>query len=490
MMIKRPNYTKIAVCFLIIFLCRQNGVVFSQNLPLLPYPQQIIEQREVFNMNEFVPVFQRRNASLEEQKSIWTLCEGFESIFGTPLKITDKEKGNIIVLRNLSREKPTKKEMKTILPVGEEGYQLNITSDKIEIIANSDAGLFYGSQTLLQLLRTASLTGTIKCMTINDMPSSARRYLCYNWDTEHIPTFNYIKQLIQSAAHFKLNGIAFLNDSLSTPFSEMELFYLKKFSETYHVDIVTTTRNFLDMQILNVNLKNKIYPEFQQSAKTIFPPFSKEDGDKITVFHNSGAALFIDSWYAMLWSAELSWNQPKENALTIMKQRQEQYEKSLDRQFFNVDFALCEQLKSFDSLQIISLSEQDFWRPVTPTNTSYTHNPTNNQLVLTRALTLEKTLQLLAESAPIAHDEILYSMIFASQRAEFIALKNLLQESFTQQSTAPNAIHETVDMLLENIRHLKQAHQTLWSIENSNAFPDNIAQKYDQMIAELETLKI
>jgi hypothetical protein len=372
-----------------------------------------------------------------------------------------------------------------ILPVGEEGYQLNITPDKIEIIANSNTGLFYGSQTLLQIFRTSSLTGSIKCMTINDMPSSEKRYLCYNWDSEHIPSFNYIKQLIQYAAHFKFNGIAFLNDSLASPFAEMELFYLKKFAETYHIVLIANMRQFLDLQILNINLKHKIYPEFQQPVKTIFPPFATGEGGKITVFHNNGPALFIDNWYAMLWVAELSWNQPKENTSTTMKQRQAQYEKSLDRQFFDVDFALCEQLKPFDSLQIISLSEQDFWRPVTSADVSLKHHPANNRFVLARALAMEENLQLLLESAPIIHDEILYSLIFASQRAGFIALKNLLQESLTQESIEQDAIRESVTLLLENIRHLQKAHETLWTIENSNAFPSSIIRKYEKKIVEL-----
>ncbi|MCL2510719.1 MAG: glycoside hydrolase family 20 zincin-like fold domain-containing protein, partial [Bacteroidales bacterium] len=156
MMIKRLYSVKIAICLLFVVSGWQATVAFSQNVPFLPYPHQIIEREGFFNMNEFVPVLRPKNASLEEQRAIWMLCEGFENIFGQPLKVTDKAKGRVIVLRNLSSETPPKRQEKMILPVGEEGYQLNITPDKIEIIANSNAGLFYGSQTLLQLFRTSS----------------------------------------------------------------------------------------------------------------------------------------------------------------------------------------------------------------------------------------------------------------------------------------------------------------------------------------------
>jgi len=469
-------------------LYRQDAVIYSQNVPLLPYPRQIYERKGVFNMNEFVPVFLRRNATLEEQRAVWALCEGFENIFGIPLKVTDKEHGSIIVLRNLATEIPSKKHGRMILPVGEEGYQLNIYTNRIEIIANSNVGLFYGSQTLLQLFRISSVNGTINCMTINDIPTSSKRYLCYDWDSINKPSYNYMKQLIQFASHFKFNGIVFLNDSLSSPFAEMETYYLKKFSEQYYVDIVTSKRKLSGINILNINLKNKIYPEFQSTVQSVFSPFVTDE-NKLTLFHNNGAALFIDTWYPLLWSAEMLWNQPKNNTEELMKQRQSQYEKSLDKQLFEVGFPLTEQLRVFDSLHIVSLSKNDFWRPVTPSGGSQKYNPANNRFVLERAMALEETLQMLLDNETIKHDEIIYSIIFAAQRAGFIALKNLLQESLAQQNTESENIQETVDLLLENIRHLKKAHQTLWSIENATPFPITIEKKYDMISDSINNYK-
>jgi len=484
-MIKRFSYVKIAVCFLIILLGRQNIVVFSQDLPLLPYPRQIFERKGVFNMNEFVPVFQRKNATLEEQRAVWTLCDGFESIFGTPLKVTEKEQGNIIVLRNLTTEIPSKKHGRLVLPVNDEGYQINIFPNKIEIIANSNTGLYYGTQTLLQLFRISSVNGSINCMTINDMPNSSKRYLCYDWDSINKPSYNYIKQLIQWSSHFKFNGIVFLNDTLSSPFAEMEMFYLKKYAEQYHIDIVTSKRKLSGVNILNINMKNKIYPEFQQTVNAIFPAYATDE-NKMTLFHNSGAALFIDNWYSMLWTAELLWNQPKYNSPELLEQRQLIFERALDKQLFEVNFPLCELLKVFDSLQIVSLTEREFWRPVSPSGISQKHNPANNRFVLNRAMALEKSLQLLLDTLSIKNDVILYSTIFAAQRAGFIALKNLLQESLSQQNTDLKTIQETTDILLENIRHLKKAHETLWGIENSTMFPESIVREYDRMIMNFE----
>jgi murein L,D-transpeptidase YcbB/YkuD len=231
----------------------------------------------------------------------------------------------------------------------------------------------------------------------------------------------------------------------------MELFYLRKFAEAYHINIVSD------------------YSECP-------------DND---------ALFFMDNWYSTFWTAELLWNEPKNNTASLMKQRQAQYEKALDRHFFEVDFSLCEQLLAFNSLKVISLTEVDFWRPVVyDAYSEYmeeipAHNPANNRFVLTQALALEETLQLLLETAEIRNDAVLYFTLFATQRAGFIALKNLLQESLSQQTTEPETIQETITLLLETIRHLQEVHEILWNIENASPFPPAIVQQYEGMIFEL-----
>jgi hexosaminidase len=62
--------------------------------------------------------------------------------------------------------------------IGNEGYKLSVTSKAVTISANKPAGLFYGMQTLLQLLppsiesktAVANTSWTIPCVEITDEP--------------------------------------------------------------------------------------------------------------------------------------------------------------------------------------------------------------------------------------------------------------------------------------------------------------------------------
>lgn len=99
-----------------------------------------------------------------------------------------------------------------------QAYRLVAAAGRIEITAGAAAGLYYGVQTLIQLIR-ANERGELhvpECR-IEDWPRLALRFL--HWDTKHhqdrIPT---LKRYIDWAARFKANMIGFeLEDKFSYP---------------------------------------------------------------------------------------------------------------------------------------------------------------------------------------------------------------------------------------------------------------------------------
>ncbi|HJQ13928.1 MAG TPA: glycoside hydrolase family 20 zincin-like fold domain-containing protein, partial [Anaerolineales bacterium] len=55
--------------------------------------------------------------------------------------------------------------------LGEEGYELSVTTDSVRLNANSPAGLFYGVQTLRQLLPVHSSDAvSLPALSIRDIP--------------------------------------------------------------------------------------------------------------------------------------------------------------------------------------------------------------------------------------------------------------------------------------------------------------------------------
>ena len=88
-----------------------------------------------------------------------------------------------------------------------ESYTLSVTSQRIEIRATSGAGLFYGMQTLLQLMQPAG-TGSysVASVEIEDTPRFAYRGLMLDV-SRHFSTKEFIKKQIDALAYYKINRL-------------------------------------------------------------------------------------------------------------------------------------------------------------------------------------------------------------------------------------------------------------------------------------------
>jgi hexosaminidase len=96
--------------------------------------------------------------------------------------------------------------------MGKEGYGLSVTAKNILIKANEPAGLFYGVQTLLQLLpkeiesatRVANMAWIVPVTEINDVPRFGWRGLMFDV-TRHFFTKAEVKQFIDDMVRYKYN---------------------------------------------------------------------------------------------------------------------------------------------------------------------------------------------------------------------------------------------------------------------------------------------
>jgi hexosaminidase len=96
--------------------------------------------------------------------------------------------------------------------LGAEGYQLAATPTHIVIRAPQPAGLFYGTQTLRQLLpaqvesqkRVAGVAWRVPCVQIWDQPRFGVRGLMLD-SSRHIQSVAFIKRTIARMAYYKLN---------------------------------------------------------------------------------------------------------------------------------------------------------------------------------------------------------------------------------------------------------------------------------------------
>ena len=144
---------------------------------------------------------------LSEKTRLYTNLQGGEA------KLWEKYLKALPVQLKEARKKDRKQMLfllitpKTTQLPSPESYTLSVTSQRIEIRATSGAGLFYGMQTLLQLMQPAS-TGSysVPSVEIEDTPRFAYRGLMLDV-SRHFSTKEFIKKQIDALAYYKINRL-------------------------------------------------------------------------------------------------------------------------------------------------------------------------------------------------------------------------------------------------------------------------------------------
>jgi hexosaminidase len=90
-----------------------------------------------------------------------------------------------------------------------QAYRLSVSPGRIEITGNADEGLFYGVQSLLQLLRRNPAGDLVlPAGEITDWPDLRLRFM--HWDTKHHQNrIETLKRYLDQAAFYKINAVAF-----------------------------------------------------------------------------------------------------------------------------------------------------------------------------------------------------------------------------------------------------------------------------------------
>lgn len=120
---------------------------------------------------------------------------------GLSLPITEKEKSGCIILS-----------INIALDMNEEGYQLRMAPDKVNILAKTAKGLFYGMQTFMQLLpaevespsEVKGMAWEAACISVDDAPRFAYRGFLLDPCRHFIPVEN-VKKHLDVLSLFKIN---------------------------------------------------------------------------------------------------------------------------------------------------------------------------------------------------------------------------------------------------------------------------------------------
>jgi hexosaminidase len=132
--------------------------------------------------------------------------------------------------------------------LAEQAYRLTLGSKSVTVAANAGPGLFYGVQTLVQLIRRREERLWLPEGEIVDWPDLQLRAIYWD-DAHHLERLDVLKQAVRQAAFFKINGFAIKLEghfqhksapAVVEPYAltSSELQDLTDFALHYHVQLV------------------------------------------------------------------------------------------------------------------------------------------------------------------------------------------------------------------------------------------------------------
>ncbi len=135
-----------------------------------------------------------------------------------------------------------------------EGYRLQINQQGIFITGESSAGLWYGVQTLRQMLRQED--AILPCLEIEDEPALPNRGFYHDATRGRIPKMEELKQMVDHLAFYKINQLqlyiehSFLFPDFSevwrddTPLTAEDILELDRYCKERYIDLVPSIASF------------------------------------------------------------------------------------------------------------------------------------------------------------------------------------------------------------------------------------------------------
>ncbi len=102
---------------------------------------------------------------------------------------------------------PGKTTDRNLSAVAEQAYRLELTAARITITGNSETGLFYGIQTLIQLMKRQDGRFLLPQALIEDWPDLELRTIYWD-DAHHLEKLDVLEAAMRQAAFYKINGFA------------------------------------------------------------------------------------------------------------------------------------------------------------------------------------------------------------------------------------------------------------------------------------------
>ncbi len=201
------------------------------------------------------------------------------------LRVTDKKAAEVLAKSHLTFDPAMRAE----------GYALAAEGSTLYDIAASDAGVFYGAQTIKQLIRGTGADATLTTATVRDWPAMRYRGLSDDLSRGPVPTLAFQKHQVRVLSEYKVNIYSpYFENTLvygSNPLaaapggamSKADVEALVQYAKKYHVDIVPEQEAFGH---LHHTLEYEVYS-----------PLAETPHGSVLAPGQAGSLPLIQSWF-------------------------------------------------------------------------------------------------------------------------------------------------------------------------------------------------
>ncbi len=210
---------------------------------LLPNPKHLDYKEGSFLLNRGCEIALNTSCDLKDLETARLLKDEIKTVTGFDTNINrvfaEKPLGNIL-LKKIKGNK--------------ESYTLTIGKEGIEIVGGDEAGLFYGVQTLRQIIRQKAVE--LPALYIEDEPYFKNRGFYHDVTRGKVPTLDTLKELVDRLSFYKINHLelyvehsfAFkkLNEVWSgkDPLTAEEILELDEYCQKRQVELVPSLSTF------------------------------------------------------------------------------------------------------------------------------------------------------------------------------------------------------------------------------------------------------
>ncbi len=180
--------------------------LFARGYTALPAPQKVtlgakdIELAQGWRL-ELGPGVSRDDVAVQE------LHQQLAERFQFALKGSGRALGTLRLAVAPHTVLPTAAPGKDVSALAAQAYRLTLAPDRITIAGNTVTGLFYGVETLVQLLKQQDGRLWLPEAEIEDWPDLELRIIYWD-DAHHLEHLNVLKAAVRQAAFYKINGFS------------------------------------------------------------------------------------------------------------------------------------------------------------------------------------------------------------------------------------------------------------------------------------------